>query len=56
MPGPMKMPIVVVSVLLCDQIWQNLQSLGQFFEGLFTNWENLGLTLANFVCHWASFH
>ena len=36
--------------------WQNLQSLGQFFEGLFTIWENLGPTLANFVCHFGSFH
>ena len=35
---------------------QNLQSLGQLFEGLFTIWKNLGPTLANFVCHWASFH
>ena len=37
-------------------IWQNLQSLGQFFEGLFIIWEHFGPTLANIVCNWASFH
>ena len=36
--------------------WQNLQSLGQFSEGFFPVWENFGLTLANFICHRASFH
>ena len=34
---------------------QNLQSLGQFFEGLFTICENFGPT-GKFLCLWASFH
>ena len=35
---------------------KNLQSVGQFFKGLFTIWQNFDHTLANFVCHWANFH
>ena len=37
-------------------LWQNLQSLGQFFEGLFIIWQNFGPTLANWEnfrsCKW----
>ena len=48
--------------LQCDQIWRNFATLAKtlkswaIFEGLFTIWENFGQTLANLVCHWASFH
>ena len=31
-------------------------SFEQFSEDLFPIWENFAPTLANFVCHWASFH
>ena len=36
-------------------LWQNIQSLGQVFQGLFTIWQNFGPTLVNFVCPWANF-
>ena len=35
---------------------QNLQSLGQFFQCLFTIWQNFEPTLANFVYFWANFN
>ena len=40
----------------CDQIWRNFKILLQFFEGLFTIWRNLELTLAKFLCNWANSH
>ena len=37
-------------------LWQNLQSLWQFFEALFTIWQNFEPTLAYFVYFWSNFH
>ena len=39
----------------CDQTWQSLQSLGQFFEGLFVTLANFEPTLANFQPTLANF-
>ena len=37
-------------------LWHNLQSLGQFLDGLFTIWQNFEPTLASFIYFWANFH
>ena len=37
-------------------LWQKLKCLWQFNEGLFSIWQKLLPTLANFVYNWAIFH
>ena len=45
----------------CDQIWQNFATLAQFekswvnYEGSFSIWLNVNLTLSKMLCYWASF-
>ena len=36
-------------------IWQNLLSLWQYFEGIFSIWQSYETALVNLVCHWANF-
>ena len=37
-------------------LWQNPQSQGYFFAGLFIICQNFEPTLANIECRWAIFH
>ena len=37
-------------------LWHKLKCLWQFFEGLFSIWQKLPLTLVNFVYNWAISH
>ena len=53
--GPHELACSVTRFSAISPIWQNLQYWA-IFEGLFPIWKNFGPTLANFVCHWASFH
>ena len=37
-------------------LWQYFPSLCQYFEGIFSIWQNYETTSLNFVCHWANFN
>ena len=37
-------------------LWQKIKFLWQFYEGLFSIWQKLLPTVANFVHNWAIFH
>ena len=46
----------------CAQIWRifatlpNVKHFWQYFEGFFSTLQTFEPTLANLVCHWATFH
>ena len=39
-----------------SRLWQNIISLWQCFDGLFSIWQNCEPTLVNILCFWANIH
>ena len=55
-PSPIKVLFSVTRFGEILPLWHNFKSIGQIFEGLFSIWQIIILTLAKMLCYWASFH
>ena len=51
-----KAPATVTRFGEISPFWLNLQSLWQYFDGIFSIWQSCETALVNCVCHWAHFH
>ena len=50
-------PLVSKLILVFQSpLFKNVINLWQFFEGLFSVWQNCEPTWANFMCYWAKVH